>query len=292
MGSLAPAGGAPRASGAGMGDLDLAAKVVLREDPGAVLALVCPGMGLAPVRIADAEQVRLHRFLDGLVEVDAPGVGRGFVHVEFAASWKSDLPDRELEYYLLARRNHRPLLPVVLCLKPGDRQAKPPDQVTVVDGFGSWEVNRFRFLVVRLWELPASVFLATPALAALAPFAAGASEATVDRAMRVIEGVEPETRRWELKAALALLASNVFPTKDWVGRIPLEILMATSFSLIVERNFLARLLQVRLKEDAAGFVARLSTAPEEAIEQAGSLVATVHSDPELIAALDALLPRE
>lgn len=275
-----------------MGDLDLAAKVVLREDPGAVLGLACPGLQLTPVRMAPTEHVRLHRFMDSLVEVDLPGVGRGFVHVEFAATWKADVPERELDYWLLARRSHRPLLPVVVCMKPGDRQTTPPDEVTVADRFGSWEVNRFRFRVLRLWELPADTFLATPSLAALAPFGAGASEATVDDAMRALEEVEPASRRDELRVALSLLASNVFPAQDWVGRIPEEILMATSFSLMVERNFLARLLRVRLKDDAPRFVSRLSAASEDAIQQAGSLVATIHSDPELIAALDALLPRE
>lgn len=278
-----------------MGDLDFAAKVVLREDPGALLSLACPGLNLTPVRMAPTERVRVHQFMDSLVEVDVPGVGRGFVHFEFAASWKSDVPDREFDYYALARSGHRPLLPVVVCMKPDDRQATPRDVITITDRFGPHEVMRFQFQAVRLWELPAITFLATPSLAALAPFAAGASEATVEEAMRVLDGVEPEARGIELKVALAMFAGSVFPARDWSGTIPEEILMTSityqRLRLKIVRDALAGLLQARLGVDAEPLIARLAGASEDAIDEGMRLLATLRSDKELVAALDALLPR-
>lgn len=277
-----------------MGDLDLAAKVVLREDPGAFLALGCPGMDLTPVRMAPTEHIRLHELMDSLVEVEVRGEGQGFVQFEFAASWKADLPDRAFDYYAMARRNHRPLKLVVVCMKPGDKQATPPDVVVVADRFGSWDVGRFRFRVVRLWELSAITFLATPGLAALAPFAAGACEATVEAAIRVLEQVEPESRRLELEVALAVFAGNVFPVRDWLGRIPMEILMTSpTYQRILldgERKVLARQLRFRLKGEAERFVDRLPRASEASIHQASDLIASMLSAPELMQALDAVLP--
>lgn len=278
-----------------MGELDFAAKVVLREDPGPLLSLACPGLVLTPLRLAPTEQVRAHRLMDSLVEVDVEGLGRGFVHVEFAG-WKADVPDRGFEYYSLARAGHLPLLPVVVCMKPGDRQATPPDVVEITDRFGPHEVMRFRHLVLRLWEVSAATLLATPGLAPLVPLAAGATEATVEAALRVLGSVEPGARRVELEVALSMFAGNVFPARDWLGRIPMELLMTSTtyqqIQLRGKRDLLGSLLKARLGAAAELLVARLSRATEDVVERAGALFATTRSDEELVAALDAVLPRE
>lgn len=184
---------------------------------------------------------------------------------------------------------------VVVCMRPGDKQATPPDLVVVTDRIAGREVNRFQFLVLRLWELPASTFLANPGLAALAPFAAGASEATVGEAMRVLEGIEPDARRVELKVALSMLAGNVFPARDWLGRIPVEILMTSpTYQRILldgERRLFAGQLQERLGTASTGLIARVSSASEETIQQASKAFARIRDDRELLAALEALLPR-
>lgn len=154
---------------------------------------------------------------------------------------------------------------------------------------------RFQHLVLRLWELPVATFLATAGLAPLAPFAAGATEATVDEAMRALETVEPASRRVELEVALGMLASNVFPGPNWLGRIPTELLMtSTTYQQILvqgERRLLLAQLKARFGVGAARWEPRLPAASEEIIEKAGALVATVRSDDALVAELDALLPR-
>lgn len=284
-----------------MADLDLAAKVILREDPLAMIRLACPGLQVRSARLAPTEQVRLHQLQDCLVGAELEDAGEVWFHFEALAGWKADVPGRTFRYWCLAWIDHHPLLSVVLCMKPG---GAPEDRLEV--RFGDLEVVRFGFVLVRLWELSQESLLATPSLAPLAVFAAGASEATAERAMATLQAIEPRERRVELQVALALLAGNVFPTRSWLAMIPKEILMeSTTYQqilaegetrgeargrLIGERSLLWLLLEERLPAEAARFRERLERCSEEELERAARLVARLTEPGALASALDALLP--
>ena len=288
-----------------MGDLDLGAKVVLREDPDAVLRLARLGLPLRAIRLAPTEQIKLDRLMDGLIEAESEGVGRCWLHFEFLAAWRHDAPRTTFGRWSLAAPTHDPLLSVLVIMKQGESQGPPVNEAAW--RFGPLAVNRFRFHTVCLWNYPVQDLLSVPSLAPFAPFAAGATEESVDEAMRRLEQVEPEARRVELRVALALLAGNVFPARPWLDTIPRELLMtSTTYQQIQaeceargeargraeERaRLLSTLLRARLHERAQPLIARLDGCSAEVATRAAELAGAPTTEEELLAALEALLPR-
>lgn len=112
----------------------------------------------------------------------------------------------------------------------------------------------------------------------------------------MLERAGPPARRVEPEVALSMLAGNVFPGRDWLGTIPTELLMTSTtyqqIQLRCKRDLIGSQLKDRLGAAAELLVARLPQATESVLARVGSLVATMRSDEELVAALDALLPRE
>jgi len=131
------------------------------------------------------------------------------------------------------------------------------------------------------------------------PCAAGTTRRHVERAMDALATIESERRRGELQSALVAFADDVFPEVDWAARTPEELLMRSTIyergeaagGLKRQRKTLARLLTKRLGEDGEALVERTWHAEEAVLEQATDLFAEPLSDDALVERLDELLPR-
>lgn len=291
-----------------MGELDIAAKALLREAPEAVVRLALGEVSIRSVAADETELPAQALRLDKLLRVEADGEPDPFrLHVEVQAAWAADVPRRTFEYWSLAHRLHDRVGSFVLCLKPGDKQGRPRGEYVVT--LRGRVVQRFEFDVLCVWELGAAELLGRgePGLLPLVPFAGDATPALVEDAMRVLAGVQPRRRRAELQTALAAFAGNVYPETRWLGRIPREILMeSTVYQEIMaegraegrvegrvegQRELVALLIAKRLGDGALPLVLRLSLCTEAALARAAELVATVSGDADLVSALDGLLPR-
>jgi hypothetical protein len=280
-----------------MGDLDLAAMVLLREEPGALLRFV---VGSRPVRAVAPEDatvpasaVRMDKLLRYEVEGEADP---RWLHVEIQASPTSDMPRRMFDYWSRAFPRYERLSSLLVCLKPGRKRGEPLDLFTAAGVDGS-EIVRFRFAVVRLWKLRAADLIASRAagLLPLVPFAAGTSPDTIDEALKILDSVEPVRHRAELQAVLATFAGQVFPGIDWLGRMPEEILMENTFLRSVKaaglRELLALQLRARLGADAEPLIARLPGCSEATLTRVGELIASVALRSELLSSLEMELAR-
>jgi len=282
-----------------MAELDVAAKVLLREAPEDLAGLFFEPASIRGVLAEETTLPALSRTVDKLLRIELEGEEEPLrLHVEVQANWAADVPRRMHEYWALCHRSHERLLSVLICLKPGSKQGEPRP-VYEVSLLGRRPI-RFEFELVKVWELEAADLLARvrPGLLPLLPFASGSSEAEVDRAMQALAAVEPRRRRSELQVALATFAGNTFPQTSWLARIPREILMeSTTYQEILaegqregQRKLLVVQLQERLGDAASPFVARLATADEVLLTTVAKLLARKRVDAELKEALDAALP--
>lgn len=283
-------------------ELDIAAKALLREVPEAFAALALGGRAIRSVRPEEKELPSLARLMDKLFRVELEGEADHdeplCLHLEVQANWESDVPARVFDYWSLARRGHRRLASVVVCLKPGSKQGAA---VGCYETEEAGTALRFTFGVIRVWELKADELLrgGSPALLPLLPFTEGASEERVDQALQVLTAVEPVKRRAELQAALAAFAGNVFPDVRWLARIPREILMeSTTFREIreeagqeSERRVLSLQMEERLGADAERLASRLPLCTAPVLDQVARLLASKKPDEELVEALEQLLPK-
>lgn len=284
-----------------MGQLDIAAKVLLEEVPEPFVRLFLGDVAIREVRAEQTELPALTRHLDKLLRVVIEGEDDPlWVHFEVQASWRSTVPERAFEYWSLAHRRHSNLLTVVLCLTRGDRQGEPVGRFEVVVRGRRRLV--FEFDVLRVWaDLNAEDLLAGRALALLplVPFAEGASPAHAERALARLADVADEDQRRELRVALATFAEQAFQEQGWLARIPKEELMESTtwkeigaeFEAKGERKVLTLQLEKRLGERARRFVDRLQTASPTELESMAELLADQRTDDDLVSALEILLPR-
>lgn len=283
-----------------MGELDIAAKALLREEPEAVVRLALGDVSIRAVAADESELPAQALRLDKLLRVESDDEPEPFwLHVEVQAAWAADVPRRVFEYWSLAHRLHDRVGSFLLCLKPGDKQGQPRGDYVVA--FRGRTVQRFEFDVLCAWELEAAELLVrgVPGLLPLVPFAGHATPALVDEAMQALAAVEPRRRRAELQAALAAFAGNVYPDTRWLARIPREILMESTVYQEIkaegrvegQRELIAHLLTKRLGSGAEQFVQRLPLCTEAALARVAEIVASVSTDADLVTALDGLLPR-
>ncbi|MGE0708198.1 MAG: hypothetical protein AB7N76_01035 [Planctomycetota bacterium] len=287
-----------------MGQLDIAAKVLLTEVPEPLVRLFLGDVAIRDLRAEDTELPALARRVDKLLRVELEGEDEPlWLHFEVQASWRSCFPERAFDYWSLVRRRHPHLLTVVLCLAKGDRQGDP---------IGEFEVRvrgrrrlLFEFDVIRAWsDLDADELLAQGPLELLplVPFAAHATHDHAEQALTRLDHVADEDKRRELRLALATFAEQAFREEGWLARIPEEELMQFSSWKQVsaefeakgevkgERKVLATLLQRRLGDRAQALVERLEVSLAPELEQVTELLAQPSSDDQLVAALEALLP--
>lgn len=283
-----------------MGELDIAAKALLREEPEAVVRLALGDVRVLSVAADESELPARAQRLDKLLRIETADEPEPiWLHVEVQAAWTSDVPRRVFDYWTLAHRLHERVGSFVLCLKPGDKQGRPRG---VYDAhFRGRRVQRFRFEVLCAWHLQAAELLVrgVPGLQPLVPFAADATPERVDAAMQALAAVQPRRRRAELQAALAAFAGNVYPHTRWLERIPREILMESTVYQEIkaegrtegQRELVALLLERRLGAGAEPFVGRLALCTQALLAQAAEALAGGSSDADLVKTLDSLLPR-
>lgn len=286
-----------------MGELDVAAKVILQVAPVDLAGLALPGAQVLGARPLDTTLPALALTMDKLFRVELEGAAEPhMLHIEVAANWSSRVPRQAFEYWSLAHRACDDLASVVICLKPGQKQGAPRGLYErVVRGR---RTVRFEFDVIRVWELRVDDVLDGGKLGLLPfiPFMAGATTDHVEHAMSTLASVEPAQRRGDLQGALAAFANNIFPDVDWAARIPEELLMALSIyerihqriqercEVTGQRKLLTVQLQERLGNQAPTLVARLELAPVDVLTQAAKLLAGRHTDEALLKALDDVLP--
>lgn len=213
-----------------MGELDVAAKVLLRTEPKSLLALALPGVTLCTVRAGEAELPASALAMDKLFRVEVAGqAAPRWQHLEVVANWASHVPRTTFAYWSRARARFPRLRSFVLVLKPGNRQGAPKDAFVVLDDDGE-ELLRFRFGLLCAWWLDAAELLGgPPGLLPLLPFTRGASPERVVEALRRLGTVRSRARKADLLATTAAFAGNVYPEVAWRDKIPMEILMASSF---------------------------------------------------------------
>ena len=111
------------------------------------------------VRALDIELQNQQLFADALLEVRLRGEP-ALLHIEFQAYDDPDMATRLLEYNVLASRQyeHLPVYSYVIYLRKAGEVAASP----LVRGFPTGEdVHHFFFGVIKLWEVPAELFLGT-----------------------------------------------------------------------------------------------------------------------------------
>jgi len=111
------------------------------------------------VRALDIELQNQQLFADALLEVRLHGTA-ALVHIEFQTYDDPDMATRLLEYNVLASRQyeHLPVYSYVIYLRKAGEVAVSP----LVRGFPTGvDVHHFFFGVIKLWEVPAELFLGT-----------------------------------------------------------------------------------------------------------------------------------
>jgi len=111
------------------------------------------------VRALDIELQNQQLFADALLEVRLHGTA-ALVHIEFQSYDDPDMATRLLEYNVLASRQyeHLPVYSYVIYLRKAGEVAATPLVRRFPPGV---DVHHFFFGVIKLWEVPAELFLGT-----------------------------------------------------------------------------------------------------------------------------------
>jgi hypothetical protein len=278
-----------------MAELDIAAKVLLRTEPKAFLALAL-GRKIRSVKRDETEFQAIERRLDRLFRIVFEGDTKpSWVNVEIEAAWRSSVPRKTFDHWSFILRERSPLRSVVLVLRPGNRQAHP---------HGHFEIPgtlSFRFDVFCAWErLDARELIArrNVSLLPLVPFARGRTKGRVEEALEILAG-EPGRRGVELTAVLSTFAEWVFPETSWLARMPKEVLMGTTVyrmgvadgaaaeRLAIVSDQLRHRLGKTKRTDV--LLKRLKRSSRATVKKV-SLLVLAKEKKELLVALDRLLP--
>lgn len=140
---------------------DVATKQLIEADPLAWLRLV--GLSGEAVEIINADLATVVADADRILRVSNPDY---LAHIEAQSVCKVDVGDRTLMYNVLTHYKHR--MPVVSIVVLQRKEADGP----AITGRVQYGTLDFRYIVVRLWELPVQDLLSAPlALLPLAPLA-------------------------------------------------------------------------------------------------------------------------
>lgn len=279
-----------------MGDLDVAAKVLLQLEPEALLRLGLPHLRVQSARASEVELPVMARRMDKFLEVFVEGEPEPYlVNVEAVANWSVQVPRQAFEYWSLARIavGHDRIATVVFVFKPGDRQGEPRNYFSA-EALGTR--TDFVFGLECLWTRTAEELLAGPTgLLPFVPYAAGATVERVDEAIAALHRPPSSSHRGDLVGALAVFAINAFPQVAWLGKIPKETLMESTFvrdiKALGERNVLTRWMTQRLGATTAQALAkRLDRCSSELLERVTALMADEQDSMTLLRELERLLP--
>lgn len=288
-----------RDSEAPMGELDIAAKALLREEPGALVRLALPGRAIKAIEPDETEFQALERRMDKLLRLElADEAEPVWLHVEVEAVWGADVPRRVHGYWSLAHETRPALRSLVLVLRPGERQGEPRGDY--VASFLGRPVLSFEFEVVCAWKLKASELLARrePGLLPLVPFAEGASVERVEEAFNVLA---KDRRSGDLQVVLAAFSSQVFPGVPWSAKISKEILMESTLfkelraeiEVEARRGVVGRQLRAKLGKNKRtdALVAGLPRCTGAALEKIELLLVSSKKKADLLAAIEKLVPK-
>jgi len=120
---------------------------------------------------------------------DPPG---GLLHLELESAWAGDTPDRLLVYSVLAEHRYGgPVYTVVLLLRPEANATAVTGELIRTGRAG--EYLRFRYAVIRLWELPSAELFGGPVgILPLALLTNDAEPNLTDLIPRAVERVDRE----------------------------------------------------------------------------------------------------
>jgi hypothetical protein len=97
--------------------------------------------------------------VDKLFRLSGPVTG--LLHLELESAWAGEIPERLLLYSVLAEHRHGgPVYSVVILLRPEANADSVSGELTRTGAAG--EYLRFRYRVIRLWELPSADLMAGP----------------------------------------------------------------------------------------------------------------------------------
>jgi hypothetical protein len=215
-----------------MGRWDRDFKVIGRLRPLDLLGLVPGARARGVARSLDKELASappLPRALDQIVEVEEPDGTLAAYQLEFEAEPRSDTGERVFEHWAYSRMVlGRALRLVVFYLAPGKEGRRPQRRFAATSGRTT---ARFSFEVVCLWKVDVALMLGpqTPGLWALAPLARGAGPAQIERACRLIEGLEDESLSSELLGVWFEVAGVKTSSADLMAMVRRkELLMESS----------------------------------------------------------------
>jgi len=115
-----------------------------------------PGIRVEPLdsdlSVASAQTDKLFRL---------SGPATGLLHLELESTWAGEIPNRPLLYSVLAEHRHGgPVYSVVILLRPEANADAVSGELVREGAVG--EYLRFRYRVVRLWELASAELMAGP----------------------------------------------------------------------------------------------------------------------------------
>lgn len=278
-----------------MGDLDVAAKILLQLEPEALLGLGLPHLRVRSAKASEVELPVMTRRMDKFLEVVVEGESEPYlVNVEAVANWASDVPKQAFEYWSLARLavGHDRIATLAVVFKPGERQGEPRNFFSAA-ALGTR--NDFVFGLVCLWTRTAEELLGgPPGLIPLLPFTADASIERIEEAIATLRNAPP-SQRADLLGALAVFAENVYPDIPWLAKLPEEIVMENTFIRDLRTRGRVDLLVLQLgellgQEVSSSLLARLRAAAEPVLEEIALLLMRERDAAALLAHLDRLLP--
>lgn len=207
--------------------LDAPLKVLFREHARELIGLLGePGASVRAARVLELNT--LTRRLDCVLEVEQAGR----VHqrlVEFETRLRRGALERFLLYAAqLMAQSRQPVLTTIIALQP---PAPPGDRLILRVRVGGQTVNRWRFDLLRLWELDAQAALArgTPGHLALVPLMRGGRDlATIAAASARLASSDPPHGLSEAHTALFMLAGRYYTVAELAQILGRDKLMQSS----------------------------------------------------------------
>lgn len=283
---------------AGVGELDIAARAALRLG-GWDLVRFGWGARAHVERPVERELVTTVRARDALF-AGSLAERRTLFHLEVEAWPRRRTPRRVFEYWAQAHTAlATPVRSTVIYHRRGSWRGRLERSYRCTDGAGRRLV--FRFDVLPLWKHDVEPVLTRggPGLLTFVPFLRGATPAHVPRADDQLGAVADERERADLRVSLAVYAARVFPGTNWLGKLPLEELMASSvYRQIIDRGRQEGLQHLRdanldvvrakLGRSPRGLAARLAGIDDpERLRRLNVSLATARTAAAVLAALEA-----
>ncbi len=163
------------------------------------------------VKSLDNELKSQHIYSDALLQIMING-RPGILHVEFQTYDDPEMERRIMEYNMLASRqyDHLPVSSIVIYLRKQGKIAISPYIQRFSDGE---ETHRFRFKVIKLWELPTEMIFQMD-LVGLLPLVTLTEDGKQPETVNAMIDRLSENKEMDLLAIASVVGGLVFNTKD------------------------------------------------------------------------------